>query len=874
MKKILIVSLLILSFSGLYCANISMEKGLDGLRTVYAQDELTNLTQAQNPVFEDEATSDEQEFMKSLSAHQNQPDFVKYDEVEKIKTYESLPLQQRDADVIESVAFNFEDIDLQNVAQYMERVHKVKFVTDDILDSNKTGQKLAGNKVSFRTNTPLSKQESWSLFITFLSMAGLDVVPMAHAGFYRIVPLPGAPQEAIPAFIGSSPGLLPDTDMMIRYVYFMQNADPFSIQPLISKFQGATGSLMVYKDLKALIFTDKSYNIKSLMKIVKELDKPVTPQAMSVVKLKRANVEDVINLYNSLKPTSNPQARAWAPDNKDPASEFFSQKISLAGDKRTNTLIILGPKDAVTRLEDFIAKYVDVDANSQKPPVFVYYLEYVNAVDMQKTISQLVTYGSSTSAGQYGGVRDGQKYLQPMTIVADAYSNSLIINATKDDYPAVEKLIKELDVPQKQVALEVLIVQVSATKIKQFGSQISGPNADNTFLPSVSAQTSGIPPASGVVTTPGANGVAESIKSNLASLLLGPINQAGSTLLTFGQPIWAIFKILKTITTTKILQNPFIVVSNNSKGLIKIGTSRRVVTGEAVSNGSTAATGYQTAEANLSVTIVPQVNDQGIISLAIAIDNNQFVNSGANDAVQDQKSITTMASVADGEVLVLGGIMGDSTSSSTNGVPFLSKIPLLGWLFKSKNHSEGKNVFMVFICPKVLDNVHEQEDVQAYTRNKIEEAQAYLRMMEEAEDIDANQDPIDKFFFGDKSKKSDDLTSDRLLHRGELVSHHESVKKDPIVDKPHHSKYHKKFGYPQQKQLNKTQGISDSALKDLKSVEAKKPKPSKYHKKTDYDVVESTQKNMIDMSEKQTELKNSSMSSIKNIVQMSSGVTL
>src|SRR3989339_2264733 len=242
------------------------------------------------------------------------------DEDGDLARVESVSLQQHGADTVESVVFNFEDIDLKNVAEYMERVHKVKFVTDDILDTNKSTQKLAGNKISFRTNAPLSKQESWSLFITFLSMAGLDVVPMSQPGFYRIVPLPGASQEAIPTYIGSSPSLLPDTNMVVRYIYFMQNADPLKIQPLISKFQGSTGSLMVYKDLKALIFTDKSYNIKSLMTIVKELDKPVMPQTMSVVKLKKANVEDVINLYNSLKSSSSQQSqRAWAPDSKDPA---------------------------------------------------------------------------------------------------------------------------------------------------------------------------------------------------------------------------------------------------------------------------------------------------------------------------------------------------------------------------------------------------------------------------------------------------------------------------------------------------------------------------------------------------------------------------
>ena len=68
-----------------------------------------------------------------------------------------------------------------------------------------------------------------------------------------------------------------------------------------------------------------------------------------------------------------------------------------------------------------------------------------------------------------------------MTIVADNHSNALIINTTPEDYPAVESLIKKLDVPQKQVALEVLIVQVSGTKVKELGAQILAKNCNKTM---------------------------------------------------------------------------------------------------------------------------------------------------------------------------------------------------------------------------------------------------------------------------------------------------------------------------------------------------------------------------------------------------------
>lgn len=673
----------------------------------------------------------------------------------------------------DSVTLNFEDVDLKSVADYMERIHNVKFVTDDIVSSNTQAKGFAGHKVSFRTNSSLTKQESWNLFLTFLNMAALDVVPMAQKGFYRIVALPTAPQEPVPTYIGVDATSLPDNDMIIRYIYFVQNLDPTKIQPLISKLQGQGGSVTVYGELKALLFTDKSYNIKSLMKIVRELDRVTMPQVMSVIKLHKANVSDVIKLYNSLRPTSSGQPqRAWAPTHKVSSLEYFPQNVVLAGDERTNTLIVLGSKDAVKRIEEFVEKHVDINVYKKPAPIYTYYLEYTNATDIQKMLSSLVQYGSSTAAGKYGGVRDGYKYLQQMTIVADAHTNALVINATEEDYRVVEKLIKKLDVPQKQVAIEVLLVQVKDTDTKQFGSQLSGPNSSNTFLKNVSAQTSGIPPGSGVVAVSGGSGDTNyTIKTGLASLLSGTLGAAGSTLVTFGQPIWAVFKILKTIASTKVIANPFIVATNNSKASMSMGSQRRVVTGTVYSSGAQQASGFSDANASLEINITPQVNDEGIVNLSIDIQNNQFVNDDTSDAVQDKKSITTTATLANGEVLVLGGIMVDNLQNSTTGVPLLSKIPILGWLFKSKSKKVGRESFVVFICPKVLDDAKDRHGLEDYSHKKIDETREYMKLLEQAEAEDNKRDPINRAMFGvDDTYGSSHLMTEKYVKTNERVT--------------------------------------------------------------------------------------------------------
>tara|TARA_Y100000588_G_C14264866_1_gene929390 strand:+ start:804 stop:3503 length:2700 start_codon:yes stop_codon:yes gene_type:complete len=677
----------------------------------------------------------------------------------------------------ESVTFNFEETDLSNVASYMEKIHNIKFVPEDIISAEgqakdakaKDIKGLAGHKISFRTNKILTKKESWDLFITFLHIAGLDVVPMAQEGFYKIVAFSKANSEAIPSYIGLNPDILPDNEMVVRYVYFLKNIDPTKIQPILLKMQSGSAKLDVFNELKALIFTDRSSNIKSLMQIVQELDKSILPETLSVLKLKRTNVEDVITLYRSLKPTgsgTNQPQRAWVPGKKDPSLEYFPQDVSMFADKRTNSLILLGSDKAIRKIEDFIEQHVDVDIDRDSPPLFTYQLQYTNASDIQQLLNKVVQYGSGTSGGQAGSVRDGVQYFSKMTIVPESQSNSLIINATKEDYEALIPLIKELDIPQKQIGLEVLIVQINDSEAKVLGSQISGPrgpnsgSADNrssqTFAQNISAQTSGILNTAGsstsiITTNPGAN-EEYSIKSSLARLLgSSVVNEAGSILVTFGKPIWALFKVLKSMVSTHVVSNPFVVVSNNSQAKVAIGEQRRVISGQTIAQNGT-VNSFTDQPSTLGFTITPQINKNNIVNLTISVKNDQFSVAGSEtSAAMDKKQIDTYASVASGEVLVLGGIMQESYSSTHRGVPLLEHIPIFGWLFKSKTKSIVKNHFLIFISPRLLDPV-DKKGLDRYTQYKMEEAEKNIEMMDELNWFASKRDPIQKAFFGESSK--------------------------------------------------------------------------------------------------------------------------
>lgn len=682
----------------------------------------------------------------------------------------------------ESVIFNFEETDLSNVASYMEAVHNVKFLTEDILSPAKDAKGLSGHKITFSTNKVLTKKESWDLFLAFLHMGGLDLVPMTKTGFYKIVPFTKVSGQFVPTYIGVDPAALPDNDMVVRYIYFVQNLDPAKIQNLLLKFKAGSATIDVFSELRALIFFDRANNIKSLMQIALAMDKAVLPESLSVIKMKRANVADVKALYESLKsggssgtiPNQPAQQKAWNLGKKESSYDYFPQDVKLFTDARTNSLILLGSNRGIEKIEEFVEKYIDIDVKKDAPPIFTYQLEYTNATDIVTILTQAITYGKGTPAGQYGGVRDGIKYFSQMTIIAEPHSNSVIVNSTKDDFEALVPLIKELDTPQKQIGIEVLIVQVTDSQAKTLGSQISGPKGPDapvaaneqaqTFAQNITSQTSGILGVNGQSTAPvvipNSSNTSYSLKASLGTLLgtayNAVVNEPGSVLVTFGQPIWALFKILQSMVSVHVVANPFVVVSNNVPATVSIGEQRRILASQVVSVGGTTTNALTNMQSTLGFTITPQINKGNIINLAINVYNNQFTVAGSQtSALQDQKSIITNASVANGEVLVLGGLMQEQYASTSRGVPFLEHIPIFGWFFKSKVKTVDKSHFLVFISPRIIDSIDKKEDgIDSYSLYKMKEAQKNIDIMDEIDWFASRRDPIQKAFFGESMPRS------------------------------------------------------------------------------------------------------------------------
>lgn len=672
------------------------------------------------------------------------------------------------------IEFLFENAELATLLQYVEQKFNVTFITDDSIQPlSPTGKSILGTKISFRTHKPLSKKDAWNLFVAFLDMAGLAPVPGPNKNTYRLLPSQDPktqPQNvtraALPTFVGVDPSLLPNNDTRIRYVYFVENASLDTIKSVIDSMKSISSSQsLVLPELNAIIITDKASNIKSILAILRELDKANMPESLAVIKLKRMDATKAAQLYDALTKKEAPGLAArLLGARKQATTEYFPEGARVIPEPRTNSLIVLGSRDSIKKIANFVTTIIDKKDSLPEIPLYIYRLKFLDAEAVAGILQQATKFGENTEAAKAGGVRDGDKYLKQMTIAAEKSTNSIIINADYDDYSKVHELLEKLDIEQPQVALKVFLLSVDLTDTEAFGAQIRNkkPGVDGLISNNVNFQTSGLNGSSpGAVVENTTGGGATRLLGDLITLASG-INSIGSTVVSLGSDafgIWGMLNMLQTHARTTLIANPFLVTTHKFPAQFSIGQKRYVVTSTVFgTTGPTNTFGY--VDANLTIQITPQISKEGLITLDTNIIVDQFLEANPNsqNGNRTSKRLQTSVMVADNEVLALGGLIQETTRDVETRVPILGSIPLLGWFFKNRTKETVRSSLLVLIAPEVIKPI-EADVADRFTRSKVLDVKDLLNELHNPTD---DRDPVHRWLFHDNEKPIEERSLDNF----------------------------------------------------------------------------------------------------------------
>ncbi len=667
---------------------------------------------------------------------------------------------------------NFQNASLSELMTFMQNTYKVTFLTDEALDPlPKDGVKLSASTINFKSHAPLNKKELWELFITFLDIAGFALVPGNNPRIFKIINSDPktAHKTPLPSYIGVDFSVLPDSDIKIRYVYFVANADINNLLAVIDKIKSPGSSpVLTVPEMRALVLTDKSSLIKSIMEIIVQLDTVACPETMSIIKLKKTSASSVVKFYESLTKEEGTSSfiNRINPQKKESNMHPFS-RVRLVAEPRQNLLIAFGSREAISLVEEFIKSNIDRDVAAAYSNCSIYHAQYIDAVSTAELLKKLTKFDSSSDASRYGGVHDGQKYFKNnLDFIAEKATNSIVIKADYDDYLKIIEVLKEIDIEQPQVAIKVAIINVDINDVRGLGAQIrntnygiSGDKEPNVPGPTglngiagrnFAFQTSGVN-GSGIIENPNGTGVTR-LLGDLIALATG--SQKGSTMITLANDTFGlagILQILQTYTKATVVSSPFLVTTHNYPASITFGEERRVPAGS-VSGGGTSQSAITPIQANLLLKIKPIISSSGAISLDIEVQDNNFSTPGADSATagdRSEKHVITKALIHNKGVLALGGFVTDSIIDIERKVPLLGDIPIFGWLFKTKQKVVSKASLLILISAEVLD-VKGSQNAKVFTQEKIADSKKELEFFDEK----FYRDPIyTKFFSVEKRKE-------------------------------------------------------------------------------------------------------------------------
>jgi general secretion pathway protein D len=279
--------------------------------------------------------------------------------------------------------------------------------------------------------------------------------------------------------------------------------------------------------------------------------------------------------------------------------------------------------------------------------------------------------------------------------------NAIVVRATPDQVALAEKLINDLDKSRPEVVVEVAILQVTREKIRNLG--ITPPQTASVALnPNVTTTTT----TTNGTTTPTTSGASTPGTVNLNHL---PNLTAKDFSVTFGQ---ATLNTLFSDSDTKLLQNPQIRALDGQKASLKIGDRVPVATGSfgaglgGVGLNSLVNTQFNYIDVGVNIDITPVVHGTNEVTLKLALDvsnvDNQVNIGGITQPQIGQRKIEHQIRLKEGEANILGGIFEDSDTKSLSGLPFVSQIPLLKYLFSSTNTDRRQNEIVFVLIPHII----------------------------------------------------------------------------------------------------------------------------------------------------------------------------
>jgi len=656
-----------------------------------------------------------------------------------------------------AVTLNFEAADIREV---------VRNILGDILNESYTIDPAVGGTVTIRTTSGIPRESLHATMEMLLRMNGATMV--RENGLWKILPAAAAVRGNVTPQLGGSSRALPAGYSVqivpLHYVGARQMAallEPFVKDQTTVRVDELRNLLILsgtelelqhlYEAIDMFdvdwlagmsvgLFTLQSTDVKSLMA---DLDKALgTPDKSPLAGIVRIVPIERLNALLVVTPNADylDQAKKWI------------ERLDRAGGAGTSIRFYVyqvqnGRAEHIAPLlQQAFTGQVTQPAPSAGPPQIApgtpagtivsppsFQPQSTIPVQNPTPTPQTVVSQSQTTAsagGVPGAVQstiqralgaaagEGIGVVRNVQVVADKDNNTILTVATPAEYQVIEAALKKLDVPQRQVAIELTIAEVTLTDQLQFGVEwlFKGGAPSGRGSGGLFNQTTPFNPAVPLATAAGA--AAGPVGLALSTGFNYLINNAN-----FPGGVQAALHLLDTYGNAKVISNPHLAALDNQKATIKVG-NRIPINQQTLVGGTTNAvtTTAQYIDTGVLVQVTPHINAGGLVTLEVDAEvSTPGTTSDPNVAPPiNTRSVQTLLAVPTGQTMVMGGLITENNQNNSAGLPGLARIPILGGLFGTQTLQKDRTELILFITPRVVENEVDYRRVIDDLRRKME----------------------------------------------------------------------------------------------------------------------------------------------------------
>lgn len=582
--------------------------------------------------------------------------------------------------------------------------------------------------VTIRTLRKIAVADALELLDQLLIVNNLTRVKIG--GYYRFLSSPKAIKEPLPIYRSAAENRFIARERYQIQILSFSYVSARHVAEILKPFLSANASTRVLERSNMILLVERGTKLREIETLVKAIDL----DTLDTMQVKLFELENSYATEVSAEMASIFGAMGYVKSKPGEGITFLPLE-------RLNAILMINPFPNLSpSINSWMARLDSEPPETAGVSTFIYKVQNGDAIKLASILQRIYVaekksrYPMTTSvtAKTSGAKPDGTKNKSPnlkfnaaasqmedtLLIIAHQETNSVVIRTSKKRYLMILETLKQLDAMPLQVLIEVLITELTLSDDLEMGLEWA--LRKGTY--STSQNMGGL-------------GQSGSLRANLDD---ANFNSVGGTGLSFfARPttdVMALMHALANESRLNVRASPMLMTSDNKSASIDITNEVPISTIIRSSTGGPDTETIQYRPVGIRLSVTPKINEDRFVSLEIDQEISQIDDSRADQFVNAvpllRRQAKTTVVVKDKQTLIIGGMINEQSGKGSSGVPFLSRIPVIGWLFGVNSKTSRRTELLIMLTPHVISSEKEATIITEEYRRRIRDMQSSVKALQ------------------------------------------------------------------------------------------------------------------------------------------------